>query len=84
MYDYLIKNVLVADGTGRAPYSADVAIAGEKIAAMIQPMAFLPLSLDRMTAAALARSALGTAIVHPLYKFPLSDQQCFSAQPQYQ
>ena len=34
MYDYLIKNVLVADGTGRAPYSADVAVAGEKIAAI--------------------------------------------------
>ena len=34
MYDYLIKNVLVADGTGRAPYAADVAIAGEKIAAI--------------------------------------------------
>ena len=34
MYDFLIKNVLVADGTGRAPYAADVAIEGEKIAAI--------------------------------------------------
>ena len=34
MYDFLIKNVLVADGTGRAPYTADVAITGEKIAAI--------------------------------------------------
>ena len=34
MYDYLLKNVLVADGTGRAPYAADVAVLGEKIAAI--------------------------------------------------
>ena len=34
MFDYLIRNVLVADGTGAAPYAADVAIAGEKIAAV--------------------------------------------------
>ena len=26
MYDYVIRNVLVVDGTGRAPFSADVAL----------------------------------------------------------
>ena len=32
MYDYLIKNALVVDGTGKAPFAADVAIRDGKIA----------------------------------------------------
>ena len=32
MYDYLIKNALVVDGTGKAPFPGDVAIQNGKIA----------------------------------------------------
>ena len=34
MYDYLIRNALVVDGSGKAAFSADVAIQNEKIAAV--------------------------------------------------
>ena len=34
MYDLLIKNGTVIDGTGEARFTADVAITGEKIAAI--------------------------------------------------
>ena len=34
MYDYLIKNAMVVDGTGKAPFAADVAVKDGKIAAM--------------------------------------------------
>ncbi len=34
MYDLLIKNGTVVDGTGAAPFRADVAIAGGKVAAV--------------------------------------------------
>ena len=34
MYDYLIKNAMIVDGTGKAPFAADVAIKNKKIAAI--------------------------------------------------
>lgn len=34
MYDYLIRNALVVDGSGKAPFRGDVAIENEKIAAV--------------------------------------------------
>lgn len=34
MHDYLIKGATIVDGTGAAPYSGDIAIAGGKIAAV--------------------------------------------------
>ena len=34
MTDYLIQNVLVVDGSGKAPFRADVAVENEKIAAV--------------------------------------------------
>ena len=34
MYDLIIKNGTVYDGTGRKPFLADVAIKGNKIAAI--------------------------------------------------
>ena len=34
MYDYLIKNAMVVDGTGKAPFPGDVAILNGKIAAI--------------------------------------------------
>ena len=36
MHDYLIKGATIVDGTGAAPYSGDIAIAGGKIAAIGQ------------------------------------------------
>lgn len=36
MHDYLIKGATIVDGTGAAPYSGDIAIAGGKIAAVGQ------------------------------------------------
>lgn len=36
MYDYLIRNARVVDGTGREAFLADVALSGEKIAAVGQ------------------------------------------------
>ncbi len=35
MYDYLIKNVSIIDGTGKAPYSGVVAIEGQRIAQIV-------------------------------------------------
>jgi len=34
MYDYLIRNCLVVDGSGKAPFRADVAVENDKIAAV--------------------------------------------------
>ena len=34
MFDYLIQNVFVVDGSGKAPFRADVAVENEKIAAI--------------------------------------------------
>ena len=32
MYDYLIKNAMIVDGTGKAPFPGDVAVKDKKIA----------------------------------------------------
>ena len=34
MFDYLIKNANIVDGTGRDGYKGDIAIKGDKIAAI--------------------------------------------------
>ena len=44
MYDFILKNGVVVDGTGQAPYQADVAVADGKIAAI------LPFNADNTTA----------------------------------
>ena len=42
MFDYLIKNANIVDGTGAAAYTASVAVSGDKIAAIIPDSEPLP------------------------------------------
>jgi N-acyl-D-amino-acid deacylase len=46
MYDLLIKNGLIIDGTGTAPYRADVAVKDRDIVAIGQLSGDVPTTID--------------------------------------